>query len=514
MIPRRMPPIAAALLCALLLWGLAATSAFAHLAPNARTRTFVIERGADALTLYARIPAPLVYAGTMARRRDSGDGVDAPYLRQRLAGSQLVHDLDLGAIRDDPDGFAAVVAAGYDLRVADGSAHPLERAAVRIRAVTDLPPFYTPDQARAAMAEDRARDPDSLFVGDAYVDVALVYGGIAPGSVLSLTSNLPVLQLPPGIFVDNHIVDVGLGGTNVRAIVGQLEAPVVLPPPTSGPWWTRDLRQLLAQGTTGAAVLVALAALLGALHALEPGHAKTLMAAFIIAVRGTTARAVLLGGAVALSHSLIVVLFGILALTFGPTIGDGWAPLFTLASGLIIAAIGVRTVVPSIRFGFCRALVHRWHHAFGHRHGHGHHHVHDHADLDDDAHARAHAADIRRRFPDRQATTGQVLLFGLGSGLIPCAAAVTVLLVCLQIDRVWLGAALLAAFMLGLAATLVSVGIAASWGLRAACRHVPRFDRLVGHAPLLSGLLIVVLGLAMMAAGAAQLAASGDPSLL
>ncbi|WP_439953329.1 HoxN/HupN/NixA family nickel/cobalt transporter, partial [Escherichia coli] len=71
-------------------------------------------------------------------------------------------------------------------------------------------------------------------------------------------------------------------------------------------------------------------------------------------------------------------------------------------------------------------------------HDHGHMNLGD----EDDAHARAHAEDIRRRFAGRQVTTGQIVLFGLTGGLIPCPAAITVLLLCIQLKQFSLGFAL------------------------------------------------------------------------
>jgi hypothetical protein len=67
-----------------------------------------------------------------------------------------------------------------------------------------------------------------------------------------------------------------------------------------------SLSDLLAQGTAHAWLFVPTAILLGALHGLEPGHSKTMMAAFIIAVRGTVKQAVLLGLCATLSHTVIV----------------------------------------------------------------------------------------------------------------------------------------------------------------------------------------------------------------
>src|ERR1700741_4506704 len=67
-----------------------------------------------------------------------------------------------------------------------------------------------------------------------------------------------------------------------------------------------SLADLLQQGTTHAWLFVPTAILLGALHGLEPGHSKTMMAAFIIAVRGTVGQAVLLGLCATISHTAVV----------------------------------------------------------------------------------------------------------------------------------------------------------------------------------------------------------------
>ncbi len=65
-----------------------------------------------------------------------------------------------------------------------------------------------------------------------------------------------------------------------------------------------DFTSLLQQGN--AWLFIPSAILLGALHGLEPGHSKTMMAAFIVAVRGTLKQAVLLGLAATVSHTAVV----------------------------------------------------------------------------------------------------------------------------------------------------------------------------------------------------------------
>jgi len=89
--------------------------------------------------------------------------------------------------------------------------------------------------------------------------------------------------------------------------------------------------------------------------------------------------------------------------------------------------------------------------------GHGHDHMHEElrgldvaTDGYQDAHELAHAKDIRRKFADRNVTTWQIVLFGLTGGLIPCPAAITVLLLCLQLKEFTLGFALVLCFSIGL----------------------------------------------------------------
>lgn len=68
-----------------------------------------------------------------------------------------------------------------------------------------------------------------------------------------------------------------------------------------------DIASLLQQGAGNIWLFIPSAILLGALHGLEPGHSKTMMAAFIVAIRGTVSQAVLLGVSATLSHTAVEV---------------------------------------------------------------------------------------------------------------------------------------------------------------------------------------------------------------
>lgn len=146
-----------------------------------------------------------------------------------------------------------------------------------------------------------------------------------------------------------------------------------------------------------------------------------------------------------------------------------------------------------------------------HDHGHGHG---DHGlDVSDpgfqDAHERAHANDIKRRFASRNVTTGQIIGFGLTGGLIPCPAAITVLLLCLQLKRFTLGASLVLCFSIGLAITMVAAGVVAALGVKHASKRFSGFGTFARRAPYASSALIILVGLYVGYHGIQSLHAAG-----
>jgi nickel/cobalt exporter len=137
-----------------------------------------------------------------------------------------------------------------------------------------------------------------------------------------------------------------------------------------------------------------------------------------------------------------------------------------------------------------------------------HHHHHE-LDLSggeyQDAHEQAHARDILKRFSNRSVTTGQIVLFGLTGGLMPCPAALTVLLVCLQLKKFTLGFTLVLCFSLGLAVTMVASGALAAWGVHHASKRIQGFGRLAQKAPYVSSLLLIIMGSVFAYLGIANL---------
>lgn len=241
------------------------------------------------------------------------------------------------------------------------------------------------------------------------------------------------------------------------------------------------IAELIQQGATNLWVFIPTAILLGALHGLEPGHSKTMMASFIIAVKGSVGQAALLGLCAALSHSLIVWILAAMALKFGnELIAEQAEPYLMLVSAAVVLGVSIWMFMRT-RHDELSAKVHHHPHQSGHDHDHGHHHhthvVSDHTSHNDtyqDDHERAHAEDIKRRFVGQKVTTGQIAMFGLTGGLVPCPASVTILMICLHLKRFSLGAVMVASFSLGLAISLVSVGVIAAWGAHQVGK---RFDK-------------------------------------
>jgi nickel/cobalt exporter len=311
-----------------------------------------------------------------------------------------------------------------------------------------------------------------------------------------------------------------------------------------------SLSEFLQSGAANAWVFVPSAVMLGALHGLEPGHSKTMMAAFIVAVRGTIGQAVLLGLSATVSHTAVVWIVALAGLYFGSHWNtEKTEPYLEIVSGLLILGVAAwmswRNWREHRSHGVGGGHSHDWDHHHDHDHGHSHEddhmhggvaHHHDHDDADHihaprlngseedaafdselllvepstyaDAHERAHAEEINRRFAHRQVTTGQIILFGLTGGLIPCPASITVLLLCLQLGKFSLGAALVLCFSIGLALTMVLVGAAAAIGVRHVSLHWSGLDAIAAKAPYFSSVLISLVGLYSIYLGVAALASA------
>jgi nickel/cobalt exporter len=195
-----------------------------------------------------------------------------------------------------------------------------------------------------------------------------------------------------------------------------------------------------ADNLTLTVILLSLAAAFafGAVHALEPGHGKTLVAAYFVGVKGTAREAILLGLIVATTHTMGVFAIGLLTL-FGSQfiLPEKLYHWLSLASGLMVLLLGIRLLaMRSPGLSFLRRFR-----AHDHDHSHDHNHEHPHT------HEPA---------PGASPWKGLVAL-GLADGLTPSPSALIVLLAAVSLDRIGLGVLLIVAFSVGLAAVLTVV---------------------------------------------------------
>jgi ABC-type nickel/cobalt efflux system permease component RcnA len=190
----------------------------------------------------------------------------------------------------------------------------------------------------------------------------------------------------------------------------------------------------------------------GAVHALEPGHGKTLLAAYFVGIKGTVRQALGLGLIIAVTHTIGVLAIGVVVL-FGSqyVLPERIYPWLSLASGVMILALGIRLIAartegwPGVRRFF--SVI---------KGGRGHHHDHDH----DPHHGHTHGIDASA--PPWKA----LVALGLADGLTPSPSALIVLLAAVSLDRIGLGLLLIVAFSVGLAAVLTLVCLALLYARR------------------------------------------------
>ena len=221
---------------------------------------------------------------------------------------------------------------------------------------------------------------------------------------------------------------------------------------------------------------------LGALHALSPGHGKTIVAAYLVGSRGTCKHAVFLGAMVTFTHTASVFLLGFVTLFLSNyVLPEKLFPILGAISGLSIVWVGATLFFR--RLGGVR----------GHRHHHHHHHhgglVHDHGD----GHLHSHV-------PEGEVTMGSMIALGASGGLVPCPSALVLLLSAIALGRTALGMLLLVGFSAGLAMVLMGMGVL----VLCVGNLLPAGRKLTGSKafrllPVASAALITCIGLVMTA---------------
>jgi ABC-type nickel/cobalt efflux system permease component RcnA len=205
-------------------------------------------------------------------------------------------------------------------------------------------------------------------------------------------------------------------------------------------------------------VLVAMAVSvgLGAFHALEPGHGKTVVAAYLVGSRGTAWHALMLGLIVTVTHTAGVYVLGAITLFASHyVVPERLYPWLAVTSGLIIAGLGLSLFLRRYA-GSDHPQSHAHTHGHSHTHDHRRNHAHDHGV--EHTHPHDHHLHHHQHLPST-VSLRELLALGVTGGIVPCPAALVVLLSALSLNRVGFGLLLIVAFSIGLATVLIAIGI-------------------------------------------------------
>ena len=269
------------------------------------------------------------------------------------------------------------------------------------------------------------------------------------------------------------------------------------------------------------ALAVLLAALLGAGHAMLPGHGKTVMAAYLAGRRGRRRDAVLVGGTVTLTHTVGVLALGLLLTVASSVAGEQVLRYLGVVSGLLVVVVGAvllrdawrerrgpgstasavvtpaRVPAGAPHVGHPGETVHAaapGHPHAGHAHGDPHGHDHPHAHTHGPGHTHDHGGFSRR----------SLIGIRVAGGLVPSPSALVVLLGAIALGRTVFGVLLVLAYGVGMAGVLTAVGLLLVHGRARLERLSPRGDlgaRVATVRRLLPGLtaaLVLLVGVGLV----------------
>jgi len=410
------------------------------------------------------------------------------------------------------------VANGIDLAL-DGRRTSLDlvRAAVSAPPGQGLPTFrlvcrFTwhggPTSGRVTFRDsnysDRIGWHEIVIAGD---QAAISHSNVASRTISARLTHYPINRLQSPLDVPSAHADYQPGGAaaiiDANAITAHYKGLT--------DWFTSSVQaRRLSLGLSLLAIAAAL--MLGAFHAIAPGHGKTVMAAYLVGERGSLRHGLALGVTVAITHTIGVLVLGLVLTTTQTFAPESVYPWLGVLSGALFAALGVWLLARALRQRHSmRAMAaaipapgaHDHDHARGHDHAHGDHHGHDHDHGHRHDHSHGPFGHTHAHFDDATPALGfrSLMAMGFAGGLVPTPSAVVVLLGATAIGRAWFGATLVVFYGVGLATTLVAAGVALAWARRRFSLESAsaRALRIAAFLPLLTGVVVTGGGLLLIA---------------
>ena len=256
------------------------------------------------------------------------------------------------------------------------------------------------------------------------------------------------------------------------------------------------------QFTLGFGLLALVAAVaLGAVHALAPGHGKTVMAAYLVGERGSLRQAALLGLTVTSTHTAGVLVLGVLLSGSTAIVPEELYPWLGMTSGAMLAGVGISLLVRAWqrRSGGLAAFGAHRHQGEHHHDGPGHsHHGHHHGEETAHSHGDIHLPVSRRA----------LMIMGAAGGMVPSPSALVVLLGAIALGRTWFGIALVFGYGIGMALTLVAAGllmVRARASLDRRLQSRTRMARLAQALPVMTASFVVIAGVGLTARALQQM---------
>ncbi len=302
--------------------------------------------------------------------------------------------------------------------------------------------------------------------------------------------------------------------TPIADASGEPSAPVTVDPPAvSAPAGTTELgadvtalfqSRDLTPPIIALSLLVALA--LGALHAVSPGHGKTVMAAYLVGSRGNMRHAVGLGMTVTVSHTLGVLALGALSLSAAAIIPpEKLYPILSVISGAIVVVIGGYLLLTRLRT-MQRERAEARAHADAHVHGLTHEHAHEHEHHAKPEGWHEHDGIGHTHLPQQGMGKRGLFALGLSGGMVPSVSALLILVGSISIGRPAFGIVLTVAFGVGMALVLVGLGL----GLVYARKFVESLPaarplQLSKRLPLVTASVVLLAGVFILGQGLSAL---------
>lgn len=209
--------------------------------------------------------------------------------------------------------------------------------------------------------------------------------------------------------------------------------------------------------------------ILGAIHALEPGHGKSIVAAYLIGSKGTVKDAFVLGITITLTHTFTVIMLGILAtLATSYYIHDKIEHLLELSAGIIVIGIGIwmliraRSILGTINPSSSNFSENR----------------------------HKHLSNENQKISNKS-----LISLGLAGGIVPCPAALAIIILAVSKGAILPGLAVVLSLSIGLGVTLVGIGILICKTSSSLLNNFDSESRIIKIMPLISGLIVTILGI-------------------